>query len=260
MNFKHDIKLSFAGDVPACVPSLDMPEMWATLTQFSGLFSSNTSGKSYQKAAQFRQSALQLASAISATDSLQPYCHAEIVVLLSAVLLWARPGLGLCNHIGVSKLSCCVCDAFIKAFCRAYNVKFRTSGTHRKLYDWSGLPKALKDSAAGSGDGGDGGNGGNGDGSGDSGDTAFKIAQALRNFDATLLGQIFGDVRAAIADEFARRCQSQYGPATSVCSVAESDSDTSIDGAGSSGISMLADAAREESMKDYFRKLSGPGK
>jgi hypothetical protein len=200
--------------------------MLARLKQFSGLFMAN------ETCPEFERKAITIVDAVAATGELSPpRCHAEIVVLLCAALLLARSGGGVCNHIGISKLCCVVCYAFITLFCQLHHIKFTTSGTHGKMYEWSGLPATIiVDNTSSGGGGTDGG-----------GEATFSMAQAMGYFDPVLKRRIFSGVRDAVAAEFARRCKAMYRPNPNP-SVAESDSDTSIDGARPSAYSRVEDS------------------
>jgi hypothetical protein len=105
-------------------------------------------------------------------------------------MLLARGDVGVCDYIGISKLCCLVCYAFITEFGKAHHIKFRTSGTHNNLYEWSGLPADFENITAA---------GGGFDGAGGA---ALSIEQALRGFDGMRLWHIFSETRRRVAMAF----------------------------------------------------------
>jgi hypothetical protein len=139
------------------------------------------------------------------------------------MLLLSKGDVGICNHIGISKLCCLVSHAFITEFCAARHIKFTTSGTHDKMYEWSGLTADFRETTAVSG-GYDGGGG-----------EALSMERALREFDGTRLRHIFSETHRRVAQVFRDRCQKKYGP-DKISTVVGSDSDTSIDGAASPSV------------------------
>jgi hypothetical protein len=134
------------------------------------------------------------------------------------MLLSAEGDVGICNHIGISKLCCLVCYAFIAEFCAAHHIKFRTLGTHGKMSEWSGMPASFEDAAAATGVGA--GGGGRGP----------TMEQALRDFDGTRLRRIFRETRRYVAEAFQDQCRKKYGR-DMFQTIVDSDSDTSMDGA-----------------------------
>jgi hypothetical protein len=243
-NFLTNIQVRFAESVTGRMPSADIPTTTteATLRQLSGLDFEDR--RPYLRTQKFANNAASLAQDVATAYRSSPPCHAEIVVLFCAMLLYAEGAVGICNHIGISKLCCLVCYAFITEFCEAHHIKFRTSGTHGKMYMWSGLPANFEDAAA------------TGDGAGGGG-RAPTMEQALRDFDGTRLRQIFRETRRRVAEEFQDRCRKKYGR-DRFQMIVDSDSDTSIDGAASPAARSSMDENEAFALK-YLAAAEEPG-
>lgn len=71
------------------------------------------------------------------------HCECSLIVNLREQMLQANPPL---NYIGVSKLSCGACHAWIQAYNATQQIQFYTQGTHGRWYEGWVMSPAMKNS------------------------------------------------------------------------------------------------------------------